>query len=432
LERIISHSLASIWYNSQMIERLQPPKGPWKRTLSPFGPEFVHDSGINPESDVKTWWRKSVSKNAETVARFDEHQGGTLDRWVMESINPAGRQILYTIRDRGDRNQYLQLAYAGDRFQGLSIITELDVAKRPAFLNVNNIGAVYALDGAIASIRVHVDSQSRFDEEKYRTKSSEDNLRELIQIFKESGPQAATPYAPSPDQKVSESIAADIHDSVVSSFVKGKLMQWIEAEKKKIDEDLDIIPQAIESTADDTLNREQIHGMSNFLSAETIKALPDDYPKLEGEQREDVFDQAFDDAMLQSFKLHDHSLQIMAQHTVVFALNNPKLDENIFAVFQGNPTNPFSAEGLMNFITGEPTEVGSAHSYEDKQYALLRQEDFMALFISSKLNSNQRMLYLSSERLQMDKLLPIIKTEHSSEWMKAYDLARASLTVVPA
>lgn len=415
-----------------MAERLTPPKGPWKKKPGQFGPQFEHDAGTDPTTGIRTTWEKSVSQNAEIVTRFNTHPNGTLDRWVMDSINATGRHILYTVRDKGERNQYFQLGYAEGEFQSLSVSTDLDEAKRPAFLNVKNVSAIYALDGALTSMRVQVDSQSHFSEEEYWARSMEDNLRELIQIFKSSGEKANSPFVPDPNQQEGERTMVDIHEAFVGQWVRGKLIQWTDAEKERIDEDLAIITQAIVPLAEDAMTPEQMGAMSNFLITETVKTLPDDYPKLEGEEREGAFDQAFEEAMLQCFKFHNHSLQTLAQHTIIFATNPLEAGKYVFAVFQGHPMNPFSDEEETKPLAGQIAEVGYGYHYEDKQYGLMRQEDYLAVLISSKFNKDKKVLYLAPERLPMDELLPVIKTDHPAEWMRTYEVAKIGLEVIPA
>lgn len=414
-----------------MSERLNPPSGPWKKKYDPLGVKFLHDAGVDPVTGFQTTWEKSVSDNAEIITRFDKEPNGQIERWVMDGKNVTGRHIIFTIKDEGERHQYMQLGYAEDRFQSFSISTALEEAQRPRFLNITRVDAVYAADGAMSSLRIYVGSQSSFNEDELKERPVEENIIELAEIFKSSGEKAASPLVADADGKT-EGSWVDIHEALVGAFIKGRLMQWSETEKAGIDEDLTAIPQVIAGVCGDKMTPEQISSMASFLSAETVKALPENYPKLEGEERDSAFDEAFEEAILQSFRFHDHSIRELARHTVMFAPNPAEKDRYLFVVFRGHPLNPLSSDEPTQILATSVTEVGYACSYEDKQFGLIRSEDYFAVLISSHFNRNHKILYLAPEKLSMDKLLPIIKTNHSSEWQNAFEVARVYLQVIPA
>lgn len=414
-----------------MNERLRPPSGHWEKKYDQLGIKFLYDAGTNPITGFQTTWEKSVSDNAEIITRFDKHPDGRVERWIMDGKNVTGRHTLYTIKDEAERHQYIQLGYAEDQFQNLSISTSLEEAQRPRFLNITRVGVVYAVDGVMSSLKIYVDSQSNFDEDELRAKPIEDNIRELVEIFRSGGEKAASPLVGITDDKAEESWV-DIHEALVGAFIKGKLMQWSQAEKARIDEDLTSIPNFVAEVCGEMMTPEQISGMASFLSIETVKALPEDYPKLEGEERDNVFDDAVEEAILQSFRFHDHSIRELARHTVMFAPNPSEKDKYLFIIFRGHPLNPLNKDEQTQILATSICEVGYACPYEDKQFGLIRSDDYLAVLISSHFNKNDRVLVLAPEQMPMDKLLPIVKKDHSSEWQKAFEIAKVGLQVIPA
>lgn len=414
-----------------MNERLRPPPESWEKKYDQLGVKFLHDSGTDPSTGFQTTWKKSVSDNARIITRFDKHPGSLVERWIMGGNNVTGRHILYTIKDDGERHQYMQLGYAEDRFQSFRVSTSLEEAQRPRFLNIARVDVVYLIDGVMSSLRVYFDSQSSFNEDELKTRSIEDNIRELAGIFKSSGEKAAFPLVGATDDKAEESWV-DIHEALVGAFIKGKLIQWSEIEKADIDEDLTAIPQVIAEVCGYGMTPEQISGMANFLSIETVKALPENYPTLEGEERDSTFDRAFGEAVLQSFRFHDHSIRELARHTVMFAPNPSEKDRYLFVVFRGHPLNPLSSDGSTQILATSVIEVGYACPYEDKQFGLMRSEGYLAVLISSHFNKNYRVLFLAPEQMSMDKLLPIVKTNHASEWQNVFEIAKVGLQIIPA
>lgn len=413
-----------------MTERLNPSSGSWKKEYDLLGVKFLHDAGMDPITGFQTTWEKSVSDNAEIITRFDKQPDGLAERWIMDGRNATGRHILYTLKDEGERHQCIRLGYTEDRFQSLSISTALEEAQKPKFLNITHVDVVYAADGAMSSLMIYVDSQTDFNEDELKARSIEGNIRELAGIFKSSGEKAVSPLVGDTEDKIEESWV-DIHEALVGSFIKGKLMQWSQVEKARIDEDLTSVPRCVEEVCGESMTPEQISGMANFLSIETVKALPEDYPKLEGEERDNAFDGAVEEAVLQSFRFHDHSIRELARYTVMFAPNPAEKDKYLFIVFQGHPLNPLSKDEPAQIVTTSVSEIGYACPYEDKQFGLARSEDYLAVLISSHFNKNNRVLFLAPEQISMDKLLPIIKTDHSSEWQNAFDVAKVGLQVIP-
>lgn len=53
------------------------------------------------------------------------------------------------------------------------------------------------------------------------------------------------------------------------------------------------------------------------------------------------------------------------------------------------------------------------------------------MLISSRFNRNNKVFYLAPERLPIDKLLAAIKTNHTSEWQNAFEIAKVGLQVIP-
>lgn len=415
-----------------MTERLKPPSGPWKKENDQFGAKFVQNGPIDPTTSIVRSWEKQLLGDAQALTQFDKSPDGLKERWIMETtggINDG--HVGWCLRDDGDQKRYIMYNESNGTTGLVTSTTELKEAQRPAFLNLAKAETTLNRGGTPATVCFYFDSKPTYNETALAEAPLEDSIRELADLFKDSK-DGASPYTTLDSGDTPEQLR-QAHLMVVGSLVKGKLIRWSDEDKAGIDEDMAVIPEIVAEYAGDRLTQAQAQGMVNFLSAEILRALPENYPTLQGDERDMVLGEALSDAVLQSFKLHDASLGEISKHTLAFM---PDVDQEafVFMVLKGhrpglNATDP--STGAANLLDANVGTVSSVYPYKDKEVACLKLDDYLAFLIKSKFNLKEALLYLAPRKADMDALMLSIKTDDISDWLKAFDEADTHLKVIP-
>lgn len=412
--------------------RLTPPQGKWERTKGMFGPEFVQMGEVDPATGVQRIWKKMMDGKAQTIVRTDRFPDGEKkhERWIMDSTKgPSGNYTMWTLINRvDDEDKYLQYAEEAGKSSPLIVDTTLEAAQRPAFLNLAEAQTIYDANGRMSHTLFRFESQSYIDEEAIKGKAVVDNIRELAGIFKDTEGGKPSLMRFGKEETTAEQAAA-IQEMVVASLIRGKLQRWTEEEKAAVDQELGFLAEIVGASVNDLLDQTQAQALFDFLSTETLRLLPEEYVKLSGDEQEEAFRKAVEEAIVTAFRIHDQSIKSLDEHTIVFH-RTQNTDYYAFMVFQGNQMEGHipTPKKLIDSAFGSPKSV---FTYEDREFPVFEIEGTFGMLIKSKFNKKDAIYYGCELQVEMDKVMGDIKTDSLSDWQNAFDKAPTRLKVIP-
>ncbi|MDO8658919.1 MAG: hypothetical protein Q7K55_09335 [Candidatus Levybacteria bacterium] len=394
------------------------PKGDiaWKKEDSLFGTVLIA-SQIDFVSGIKTSWVKDPRDLRTT--RTDEFPDSNFHR----SIEISESNTTFNI-----------CGLANNTPIDFEISSDSESGKKGCNLAINTSGQTeitstninYDQEGQLQQLSIIINPESIQDQELkdyYQKRSSEENMLELVDIYKAVG-QSLFVTGTTSDDAFAQEQALGLNVATRKDAFDRITLNWPGKYKDLM---VKIVQYMAEITigfaAEDKLSDDDKELMSALLAMRALDIVileSDHLPiNLEDENNEDFFIDLFDKCVVDALYRHNSRLENTPSLYANFEQSKENKDKFNFSVVEQDTDVVDSISGLVKKVE---ITIGEEHRYEDYSYIIESTENGNLNIKIKKLRgqSTYTIVFVLPEKLDISKLYDIISNPANQGWEKAF------------
>lgn len=391
--------------------------GNWSKKYDVGGITFSSDPVVHGPTGIITSFEKRLGDGVEIVTRYDTALDEQSRRWIMAATFEDGRNQRTLTTEHNDMfGTTLQFHDSDTAVSSLKVRVKPEaIILNPEMFRIEQIRIVYAQSGTFSHVDFGIASPSMFNEEEIRSQPIEENLAELASIFHDAGDNPESPFYTPPEED--EATFADVHMVFSGFLAKGKLLQWTEEQKARVDDDLAMVTAYLDEAFGEEVPSKQLHALASYLIPSLIRALPDEYVALDGEEREKVFDKALMDAAVEVLRFYDRTVQQKGEYTVSLFENPENPDEHVFVAFPGHTIDADLFGVDVQPITGGPAT--DPFQYEDYIFVMSKEDEKIRVSTVPVLDQTKAFTFKAPQTINIEAIQQNMRSDSPMDWQSA-------------
>lgn len=408
----------------------------WKQDIDQRGIVFRKDPQVDPRTGVVTTWEKTVAAPPlnSVYMRSDRFPDGLLDRSIVGGVDekPEG-QTIYTVRKRDEQEAQdtVMFVRSNQAEQGeFPIRFHYDLAKVgvPEGFNARGFSAVYdSGSGELRRASIVIESPDRFNEEEIRAKPVAENIADVVSRFQTYGSETGVPFLVTKEMPRDNDMSwNDIHVTMTREMhLRGKLKRWKRAGvKEQVYREVDTLMEAALSEHVEDLPEQLREQIFMFLGVELLKALPDNYHRMNNRRKAGALLSALQDACMATIHLSDSSINRVGTYSVMYLRYPQNPQGYVFGVMEGND------DWFESGVHGQILQGGSpeANEFDNKVFLFDAGEDGTTIMALKPNTDNVETIGIRlNSKIQAEKAVNDITTDEQTGWEKVFDYAQVGI-----